>query len=105
LLEVFLGVERLQVCDEAFGHALPKLMKKLGAKLVIVSTPEKGGPPDEQLPPDKQYNVPVMSGLERLAGYVFPRVLGSYDFKGSAAAQDCEAQVPDKDLIGTDGWK
>ena len=40
-------------------------MALLCAKLCIVSTPEHGGPPDER----DGYSVPVISGLERLAGY------------------------------------
>jgi hypothetical protein len=81
------------------GHALPKLMSALLAKLVIVSTPELGPGPR-----DGEYTVPVMRGLERLSGYVFPSCIGCYDFKGSAAAQDCVAQVPDRDIDPVHGW-
>ena len=91
----------LPVCSEAYGHALPKLMRALHATLVIVSTPERGGPPD---PATGEYSVPVMSGLERLQGYLFPDCIGAYDFKGSAAAQDCAAQVPDRDVDPVHGW-
>ena len=76
-----------------FGYALPKLMNVLNAKLVVVSTPEYGHGPGEG-----EFCLPVMSGLERLAGYIFPQLIGCYDFKGSAAAEDCLAQVPDCDL-------
>lgn len=88
------GRKEVAVCDRRCGHALPKLMALLCAKICIVSTPEHGGPPDER----GGYSVPVMSGLERLAGYVFPQVLGSYDFKGSASQRECAAQVPDRDI-------
>ena len=88
------GEKEVAVCDWRYGHALPKLMALLCAKICIVSTPEHGGPPDER----GGYSVPVMSGLERLAGYVFPQVLGSYDFKGSASQRECAAQVPDRDI-------
>jgi hypothetical protein len=91
----------LPVCSEAYGHALPKLMRALHATLVVVSTPERGGPPDAAT---GEYSVPVMSGLERLQGYLFPDCIGAYDFKGSAAAQDCAAQVPDRDIDPVHGW-
>jgi hypothetical protein len=63
----------LPVCSRAYGHALAKLMRALHATLVIVSTPERGGPPD---PATGEYSVPVMSGLERLQGYLFPDCIG-----------------------------
>eukprot|EP01046_Picozoa_sp_COSAG06_P016243 COSAG06_NODE_1069_length_10828_cov_22.835493_11_plen_490_part_00 len=91
----------LPVCSRAYGHALAKLMRALHATLVIVSTPERGGPPDAAT---GEYSVPVMSGLERLQGYLFPDCIGAYDFKGSAAAQDCAAQVPDRDVDPAHGW-
>jgi hypothetical protein len=91
----------LPVCSEAYGHALPKLMRALHATLVVVSTPERGGPPDVA---SGEYSVAVMSGLERLQGYLFPDCIGCYDFKGSAAAQDCAAQVPDRDVDPVHGW-
>ena len=91
----------LPVCSRTYGHALPKLMRALHATLVIVSTPERGGPPDAAT---GEYSVPVMSGLERLQGYLFPDCIGAYDFKGSAAAQDCAAQVPDRDIDPVRGW-
>ena len=88
---------RLQPCSQTSGHALPKLMSALLAKLVIVSTPEFGPGPR-----DGEYNVPVMRGIEQLSRYV-PNCFGCYDFKGSAAARDCADQVPDKD-VDAHGW-
>ena len=87
----------LDVCSTAYGHALPKLMRasgQLSAKLVIASTPERGGPPGA----DGAFDVPVMAGLERLTGYAFPHCIAAYDFKGSSSEQDYQDQVPDKDL-------
>ena len=94
-----LGMLEVRVCDAAYGHALPKLLELLGARMVIVSTPEFGGPPD---PRDGGYRVPVMSSLERVADFVVPLVYPGYDFKASASAQDCAAQVPDRDLVAAD---
>ena len=93
------GMLEVPVCDAAYGHALPKLLDLLGARMVIVSTPEFGGPPD---PRDGGYRVPVMSTLERVADFVVPLVYPGYDFKDSASAQDCAAQVPDRDLVAAD---
>ena len=93
------GRLEVRVCDAAYGHALPKLLELLGARMVIVSTPEFGGPPD---PRDGGYRVPVMSSLERVADFVVPLVYPGYDFKDSASAQDCAAQVPDRDLVAAD---
>ena len=93
------GRLEVRVCDAAYGHALPKLLDLLGARMVIVSTPEFGGPPD---PRDGGYRVPVMSTLERVADFVVPLVYPGYDFKDSASAQDCAAQVPDRDLVAAD---
>ena len=93
------GRLEVRVCDAAYGHALPKLLDLLGARMVIVSTPEFGGPPD---PRDGGYRVPVMSSLERVADFVVPLVYPGYDFKASASAQDCAAQVPDRDLVAAD---
>ena len=94
-----LGRLDVPVCGAAYGHALPKLLDLLGARMVIVSTPEFGGPPD---PRDGGYRVPVMSTLERVADFVVPLVYPGYDFKASASAQDCAAQVPDRDLVAAD---
>ena len=93
------GRLEVRVCDAAYGHALPKLLELLGARMVIVSTPEFGGPPD---PRDGGYRVPVMSTLERVADFVVPLVYPGYYFKDSASAQDCAAQVPDRDLVAAD---
>ena len=41
------------------------------------------------------HKVPVMSGLERLAGFLFPNVICGYGFKGSAAAKKLAAKEPD----------
>eukprot|EP01044_Picomonas_judraskeda_P013626 COSAG03_NODE_2078_length_3151_cov_4.109764_2_plen_556_part_00 len=93
------GSFEVRVCGAAYGHALPKLLDLLGARMVIVSTPEFGGPPD---PRDGRYRVPVMSALERVADFVVPLLYPGYDFKASASAQDCAAQVPDRDLVAAD---
>jgi hypothetical protein len=90
----------LPVCSRSYGHALAKLMRALHATLLVVVSP-----PDAAT---GEYSVPVMGGLERLQGYLFPDCIGAYDFKGSAAAQDCAAQVPDRDVnpavIETTQW-
>eukprot|EP01046_Picozoa_sp_COSAG06_P024288 COSAG06_NODE_1973_length_7938_cov_3.557852_1_plen_81_part_10 len=48
-------VVELPVCSRAYGHALAKLMRALHATLVIVSTPERGGPSDAAT---GEYSVP-----------------------------------------------
>ena len=88
------GVQSLDTTWDRNGYSLPQLMKVLRAKIVVVSTPESGsrcgGPPWDE--------VPVMSGLERLAGYLFPNLIPAYDFAGSSSAQECRAQIPDREL-------
>ena len=89
------GVPRVvKPCSPRCGHALGKLLPMLLARMVVVSTPEFGPGPGagEFLPP-------VMSGLERLAGYIFPSLIAAYDFAGSSSAQDCKEQIPDCDLV------
>eukprot|EP01045_Picozoa_sp_COSAG04_P012402 COSAG04_NODE_834_length_9992_cov_54.919786_5_plen_1490_part_00 len=83
----------LQPCSPAYGHALGKLLGACLAKMVLVSTPEFGPGPG-----DGEFKVPVMSGLERLANYLFPTLIPTYDFAGSASAADCREQIPDCDL-------
>lgn len=89
----------VQPCSRDFGHALPKLMGVLQARCLIVSTPERGPGPGDTVGECKCH---VMASLERVATLVFPNLQWCYDFKGSAAAKDCGAQVPDCGLSPTD---
>ena len=79
------GVPRaVKPCSPRCGHALGKLLPMLLARMVVVSTPEFGPGPGAG-----EFLTPVMSGLERLAGFIFPKLIAAYDFAGSSSAQDC----------------
>ena len=76
-------------------------MKALNAKLVVVSTPEHGraaGSADDCA----DFPVKAMAVLERTASAVVPHMVVAYDFAGSAIAQDCKAQVPDREMRHSD---
>lgn len=74
----------LKPCSLTSGHTLGKVMRALRARMLVVSTTQNG-PKRAGLPPYDE--VPVMSGLERLAGYVFPNLVTAYDFNGSSSAE------------------
>eukprot|EP01047_Picozoa_sp_COSAG01_P088749 COSAG01_NODE_21036_length_921_cov_1.762774_1_plen_230_part_10 len=88
------SVATVKPCSPRFGHALGKLLPILLARMVVVSTPEFGPGPGRG-----EFLTPVMSGLERLAGYIFPNLIAGYDFAGSSSAQDCKEQIPDCDPV------
>ena len=88
------AVVKVPVDHPATGHALGKYLAMLNAKLAVVSTPEFG----PTTPGEPPFDVPVMAALERASGYAGGALVGAYDFAGSASAQDCRAQIPDKDL-------
>ena len=86
--------------DSDCGHALGKYLSVLGARLAVVSTPERG-PAVAGNP--RCDDIPVMSALERVVG-VSDRVVGCYDFAGSASTKECGRKAPDCDMSGDD-WK
>ena len=88
------AVVKVPVDHPATGHALGKYLAMSNAKLAVVSTPEFG----PTTPGEPPFDVPVMAALERASGYAGGALVGAYDFAGSASAQDCRAQIPDKDL-------
>lgn len=83
-----------------YGYPLPALMLFMLAKVALVSTPEFGPGPGEG-----EFNTPVMSGLERLARFAFPHLVGIYDFKGSSSAQELAVKFPDTNMAWWDGDK
>eukprot|EP01043_Picozoa_sp_COSAG02_P058574 COSAG02_NODE_7314_length_3069_cov_2.031650_1_plen_465_part_00 len=88
-----LDAKRELSCLRPEGHTIGKLARFLNTRLVVVSTPEFGPGPSAG-----EFSIPVMSGLERLVAYVFPLIIAAYDFKGSAAAEHCGSQWPDREL-------
>ena len=79
------------------GYPLPAIMRSLGAKVVIVSTTENGPGPAEG-----EFKTPVMSALERLAGFMFPSLIGCYDFQDSFAAKELKVKEPDVRMSDSD---